>query len=111
MIISGRGGLLGITMRTSTLLAIAIMALAPTWAAAEVTDSSPNGFTIKLAIAIQAPPADVYQRLIHNVGDWWSSAHTYYAGAANNRSKEKKTSGCCYKLPGGGSVRHMEVIY
>jgi len=98
-------------MRTSTLLAIAIMALAPTWAAAEVTDSSPNGFTIKLAVTIQAPPADVYQRLIHNVGDWWSSAHTY-SGDAHNLSIEEKPMGCfCEKLPGGGSVRHMEVIY
>ena len=74
-------------MRTTTLLMIASMALAPTWAAAEVVDSSSNGFTVTLAIAIQAPPADVYSRLIHNVGDWWSSAHTY-SGDAHNLSIE-----------------------
>jgi hypothetical protein len=98
-------------MRTRTLLTIAIMALAPGWAAAEVIDSSSNGFTVKLAVTIQAPPADVYQNLIHHVGDWWSSAHTY-SGSAHNLSIEDKAMGCfCEKLPGGGAVRHMEVIY
>ncbi len=88
-----------------------MMALAPGWAAAEVVDSSASGFTVKLAITIQAPPADVYHRLIHNVGDWWSSAHTF-SGDAHNLSIEEKPMGCfCEKLPGGGSVRHMEVIY
>jgi hypothetical protein len=87
------------------------MGLAPGWATAEVIDSSPNGFTVKVAIAIQAPPGDVYQRLIRNVGDWWNSAHTY-SGDAHNLSIEEKPMGCfCEKLPGGGSVRHMEVIY
>ncbi len=98
-------------MRTSGLLTIAIMALAPTWAAAEVVDSSSNGFTVKVAVTIQAPPAEVYQRLIHNVGDWWSPVHTF-SGDAHNLSIEEKPMGCfCEKLPGGGSVRHMEVIY
>jgi hypothetical protein len=88
-----------------------MMALAPTWAAAEVVDSSPNGFTLKLAISIQAPPAGVYQSLIHHVGDWWSSAHTF-SGDAHNLSIEERPMGCfCEKLPAGGSVRHMEVIY
>lgn len=98
-------------MRTSTLLSVAMMALAPCWAAAEVVDSASDGFTVQLAIVIQAPPADVYHRLIHNVGDWWNSAHTY-SGDAHNLSIEEKPMGCfCEKLPGGGGVRHMEVIY
>jgi uncharacterized protein YndB with AHSA1/START domain len=98
-------------MRTSTPLAIAMMALAPTWAAAEVVDSSANGFTVKLSVTIQAPPPDVYARLLHNVGDWWNSAHTF-SGDAHNLSIEEKPMGCfCEKLPGGGSVRHMEVVF
>jgi hypothetical protein len=87
------------------------MTLAPGWAAAEVVDSAGNGFTVRLSIAIQAPPTDVYHRLIHNVGDWWNSAHTF-SGDAHNLSIEEKPMGCfCEKLPGGGGVRHMEVIY
>jgi len=98
-------------MRISGVAAILILALAPQWAAGEVADSSANGFTVKLAVMIQAPPADVYRHLVHDVGDWWNSAHTF-SGDAHNLSIEEKPMGCfCEKLPGGGSVRHMEVIF
>ena len=98
-------------MRARTLLGAAILALAPAWAAAEVVDSSANGFTVKVAVTIQAPPAEIYRRLIHNVGDWWSPTHTF-SGDAHNLTIEEKPMGCfCEKLPGGGSVRHMEVVY
>ena len=98
-------------MRTCGLVGIAMAALAPFWARAEVVDSSANGFTVKVAVTIQAAPADVYRRLVHNVGDWWSPAHTF-SGDAHNLTIEEKPMGCfCEKLPGGGSVRHMEVVY
>src|SRR5713226_4851354 len=91
-------------------LFFALFALAPT-AKADVVDSAPNGFTIKVTLQIQAPPKDVYRQLIHNVGDWWSSAHTF-SGDAHNLSIEEKPMGCfCEKLPNEGSVRHMEVVY
>jgi hypothetical protein len=45
------------------------------------------------------------------VGDWWNSMHTF-SGGAHNLSIEDKAMGCfCEKLPGGGSVRHMVVVY
>jgi hypothetical protein len=40
---------------------------------AEVTDSTANGFTIKITTSIHAAPADVYRRLLR-VGEWWNSA-------------------------------------
>jgi len=80
-------------------------------AAAEVADSSPGGFTVKITATIQAPPADVYRKLVHNVGEWWDPAHTF-SGDARNLSIEEKPMGCfCEKLPQGGGVRHMEVVY
>jgi uncharacterized protein YndB with AHSA1/START domain len=98
-------------MKSATLLAFALAVLAPGFAAAEVVDSSSNGFTVKLSVTIQAPPADVYRRLVHNVGDWWNPAHTF-SGDAHNLGIEEKPMGCfCEKLLGGGAVRHMEVIY
>lgn len=82
----------------------------PTLAQADVADSSANGFTVKLALTIQAPPQEVYARLVHGVGDWWSSAHTF-SNDAHNLSIDDKPMGCfCEKLPGGGGVRHMEVV-
>jgi uncharacterized protein YndB with AHSA1/START domain len=85
-------------------------AMAPQWLAAEVVDSSAAGFTVKETVNIQAPPQDVYARFFR-VGDWWSSAHTY-SKDAHNLSMEEKVGGCfCEKLPNGGAVKHMEVVY
>jgi uncharacterized protein YndB with AHSA1/START domain len=78
---------------------------------AAVADSAANGFTVKLELNIQAPPQEVYRRVVHDVGDWWNSMHTF-SGDAHNLSIEDKAMGCfCEKLPSGGSVRHMEVVY
>jgi uncharacterized protein YndB with AHSA1/START domain len=97
-------------MRNVAFLATGIFALVPAVAAAAVADSSASGFTVKISVTIQAAPDEVYRRLVHNVGDWWNSDHTF-SGDAHNLSIEEKASGCfCEKLPKGGGVRHMEVI-
>jgi uncharacterized protein YndB with AHSA1/START domain len=77
---------------------------------ADVADSAANGFTVKLAVTIRASPQEVYQRLVHNIGDWWDPAHTF-SGDAHNLSIDDKPMGCfCEKLPGGGAARHMQVV-
>jgi uncharacterized protein YndB with AHSA1/START domain len=92
----------------SVIIGTALMA-AP--ARAAVADSAANGFTVKLEYNIQASPQDVYHRLVHNVGDWWNSMHTF-SGDAHNLSIDDRASGCfCEKLADGGSVRHLEVLY
>jgi len=97
-------------MKRNVGFALAILVLAPGWAKSEVADASANGFTVKIILRVQAPPEDVYRRLIQNVGDWWSSEHTY-SGNSHNLSIEGKAMGCfCEKLPNEGSVRHMEVV-
>jgi uncharacterized protein YndB with AHSA1/START domain len=93
----------------SVVIGAVLLAAMPVRAA--VADSAANGFTVKLEFNIQAPPQDVYRRLVHNVGDWWNSMHTF-SGDAHNLSIDDKAMGCfCEKLPDGGSVRHMEVVY
>jgi len=97
-------------MKNNALLALAALVLVPSWAKSEVADASANGFTVKITLRVQAPPEDVYRRLIQNVGDWWNSEHTY-SGDSHNLSIEGKAMGCfCEKLPNDGSVRHMEVV-
>ena len=77
---------------------------------AEVADSSANGFTVKITIHIQAAPDDVYRRLVYNVGDWWSSAHTF-SGDSRALTIDNHAPGCfCEKLPNLGTARHMEVV-
>ena len=96
--------------RSGSLGAVAIALLAPGFVRADVADSAANGFTVKLVLTIPAPPQVVYQRLVHNIGDWWDPAHTF-SGDAQNLSIDDKPMGCfCEKLPHGGGVRHLEVV-
>ena len=79
--------------------------------AAEVKDSSTNGFTIQDSVVIEANPMDVYNSIVKEVGLWWDSAHTF-SGSAENLSIDDKAGGCfCEKLENGGSVRHLEVVF
>ncbi|HLJ25288.1 MAG TPA: ATPase [Candidatus Angelobacter sp.] len=88
-----------------------VCALASTINRAEVADSGATGFTIKITTSIHAAPAEVYKKLVHNIGDWWSSQHTF-SGDAHNLSIEERPMGCfCEKLVNGGGVRHMEVVF
>lgn len=96
-------------MRFKLAVAALVCALAQT-VVADVADSAAGGFTVKIVTQIQASPAEVYNRLVHNVGDWWNSAHSY-SGDAHNLSIEDRPQGCfCEKLAAGG-VRHMEVVF
>lgn len=89
---------------------LAIVFLTTMLAPAEVADSSQSGFTVKVATTIRDNPEDVYNRVVHNVGDWWSPEHTF-SNDSHNLSIEDKVTGCfCEKLPNGGGVRHGEVI-
>jgi hypothetical protein len=97
-------------MQSNRLLLAALLALAAKPSAAEVVDSASNGFTVKTILQIQAAPDAVYHSLIQ-VGTWWNPAHTF-SGDAKNLSIEEKPGGCfCEKLPNGGGVRHMEVVF
>jgi hypothetical protein len=85
-------------------------AMAPFGLRADVLDSAADGFVVKETITIQAAPQEVYRR-IFRVGEWWSPQHTF-SGDAHNLSIEEKAGGCfCEKLPAGGSVKHLEVVY
>jgi len=81
------------------------------FANAEVLDSAAGGFTVKTTLNIKAAPDDVYRKLVHDIGDWWNSAHTF-SGDAHNLRIEDRPGGClCEKLPNNGFVHHLEVIY
>ena len=97
-------------MKPFLFLAGTVLALLPAGVGAAVADSSANGFTVKISMNIQAPPDDVYRRLVHNIGDWWSSSHTF-SGDSHNLTMDERAPGClCEKLSNGGSVRHLEVV-
>jgi uncharacterized protein YndB with AHSA1/START domain len=94
-------------MRIACVTALSIFAIGP--ARAAVADSGANGFTVKISVVIHAAPEEVYQKLVHNVGEWWGSEHTF-SGDAHNLTIDDKPMGCwCEKLSTGGA-RHMEVV-
>jgi uncharacterized protein YndB with AHSA1/START domain len=98
------------TMRQSLLGALSLLMLAGTWghSAPAVT---PTGFLVKFEVSIDAPPAKVYDALVGQIGSWWDSEHTY-SGDAKNLSIDPRPGGCfCEKLPKGGAIEHLRVIY
>lgn len=77
----------------------------------EVTAAGPNGFVSQHRLTIMAPPARVYRALTEEVHAWWDASHSYSDDAANFYL-EPRALGCfCEKLPRGGSIAHMQVVY
>jgi len=79
-------------------------------AAAAVSETRENAFTIEATVMVDAPPASTYRDLTR-VSLWWDPAHTW-SGSAKNLKLEPRAGGCfCEKLADGGSVQHGQVIY
>jgi uncharacterized protein YndB with AHSA1/START domain len=77
----------------------------------EVIESTAIGFVVRNTAVINAPPATVYAALTDGVGGWWDPAHTF-SHDARNLSVDPKPGGCfCERLPDGGGVQHMSVLY
>jgi hypothetical protein len=93
-------------MKTVMGLALAAALLAGA-AHAEVTDKSAAGFEVVEKATVAAPPAKVWDGLMHPAR-WWSSQHTW-SGDAKNLSFDP--SGCFCEQLKKGAVRHMMVIY
>jgi hypothetical protein len=92
-------------------VAILVIVLGPGPARAEVADSSATGFLVRNEVVVRALPGTVYAALVERIGSWWDSEHTF-SGDARNLSLEAKPGGClCERLPGGGGVRHLTVVY
>ena len=77
----------------------------------DVIESTAAGFLVRNTAAINAPPATVYTALTEGVGGWWDPVHTF-SRDARNLSVDAKAGGCfCERLPDGGGVEHMRVVY
>jgi hypothetical protein len=72
---------------------------------------TPTGFLVKLETNIHAPSAKVYDALIGQISSWWNPEHTY-SHDAKNLSIDARPGGCfCEKLPNGGGMEHLRVVY
>ena len=72
---------------------------------------TPTGFLVNLDVKVNEPVAKVYDALVGQVGSWWNPEHTY-SHDAKNLSIDPRPGGCfCEKLPNGGGVEHLRVVY
>jgi len=91
------------------LITAAALGLA-TAARAEIVDAQPNGFEVRREAVLSASADKVYAALAQP-SQWWNKEHTW-SGSAANLSLAPMAGGCfCEKLPNGGSVMHMTVVY
>lgn len=96
--------------RLQPLVAVLAMLTAP-GAQAEVVDASPAGFTVRHAVNIAAPRAEVYRAAVQGVGSWWKDEFTV-SGNADNLYLEALPQGClCERLGAGSGIVHLTVTF
>jgi uncharacterized protein YndB with AHSA1/START domain len=89
-------------------LALMLLSGMPAQSAPEI---APNGFLVKFEVSVNSPAAKVYDAMIGQVGSWWNPEHTY-SHDAKNLSIDARPGGCfCEKLPNGGGIEHLRVVY
>ncbi len=91
-------------------MAVLVTSVIPS-ARADVVTASESGFTTRNIAVIAASPTDVYRALVRDVARWWDPAHTYSKDAANLSIDGRAGGLFLERLPGGGSVAHMTVVY
>ena len=97
-------------LKTSIVLIFSLLAVLPLSLWAEVTNMNDGGFTSVNTAEVSATPVEVYAA-IENIGDWWNPSHGY-TGDAGNFYFDARIGGCfCEKLPNGGNVEHLRIIY
>jgi uncharacterized protein YndB with AHSA1/START domain len=96
--------------RRHLLVPVFLLMLAATSAQA-APQVTPTGFLVTFDVDVNAPVAKVYDALVGQVGSWWNPEHTY-SHDAKNLSIDPRPDGCfCEKLPNGGGVEHLRVVY
>ena len=61
-------------MITKLLPAAMVLLGLGTPALADVVDAGANGFSVKIAAEVNAPPASVFRALSEQIGRWWDPA-------------------------------------
>ncbi len=90
------------------MLAVLLVACVPV-ATGEVRDSAANGFTTVNEVVIDAEREAAWKAAIHEIGHWWSSAHTV-SGDAMRMAIDPVMQGCfCESLGEQAGVVHLTV--
>lgn len=78
---------------------------------ADLSAVSDSSFTVSHSAEVKAQPFVVWRTMTSHIGEWWSKDHSW-SGDADNFYMKVERNGCfCEKLPGGGNVEHLRIIY
>jgi len=78
---------------------------------AEIVESGEHGFTVSHSIATGAEPFVAYRTMTSHIDQWWSADHSW-SGDAGKLYMNVEQGGCfCERLPEGGRVEHLRIIY
>lgn len=92
-------------------LPLLLLVLAPVGAQPAVLKTTAHSIEVQLEVVVQARPDVAYETFARDLPRWWDAAHSW-SGDSANLSLDPRAGGCfCEKLPGGGSVKHGEVIF
>ena len=80
-------------------------------AAAKVSDSAAHGFTVKHVLETPAAAPQVYEFMTTGVHEWWNGSHSWSGDAANLYVRAEPGGCFCERLPGGGGVEHLRIIF
>ncbi len=99
--------------RTRLILPVLVLIVLAFDAPAEgkVLGSAANGFQIEIKTEISDSPRQVYDGIVDRVGEWWDESHTYSGNSKNLYIEAKEKGWFGEKLPDGGFVRHLQVVY
>lgn len=90
---------------------VLILLLTPLPLAAELTHSSDHGFSVEHSLATDKAPFVVYRTLTSHIDQWWNGEHSWSGDAANLYMKVERGGCFCERLPNGGKVEHLRLIY
>ena len=98
-------------MSAARLAIVTCLLLAAAPLKAELTESGDHGFTVIHSITTKAEPFVVYRTMTSHIDQWWSGDHSW-SGDASNLYMKLERGGCfCERLPNGGRVEHLRIIY
>lgn len=89
----------------------ALLLFASTPLAAELSNSSETGFTVTHSVETGADAFFAYRTMTAHIDQWWSEAHSWSGNAANLYMKIERNGCFCERLPRGGHVEHLRLIF
>ena len=97
--------------RLSIVLLVMLATASGAGVSAEVVEVSETAFFVRNHAEISASPQQVYAALTGEIAEWWDGAHSF-SGDAGNLSLDARPGGCfCERLPDGGGVQHLTVVF